>query len=166
MWRWEWLLEKATEYDWKLGAELGVKEGRTTEYLAKNGVAMIAVDLWAPQPGNDVKDLGESYEDWDHEVYLKRFWRNTRGCDVSILRMTTEKAAKHVRDGSLDFVFIDADHTYEGVKADIKDWSPKVRDGGAVIGHDWNWPTVRQAVEESISTEITEGPNNCWLSWK
>src|SRR5690606_11229810 len=46
-------------------------------------------------------------------------------------------AAKHVPDGSLDFVYIDADHSYAGVRADIAAWRPKIRAGGIIAGHDY-----------------------------
>lgn len=39
---------------------------------------------------------------------------------------------------SLDFVFIDGLHTYEGVKRDIEIWWPKVREGGILCGHDYD----------------------------
>jgi hypothetical protein len=42
-----------------------------------------------------------------------------------------------VIDGELDFVYLDADHTYEAVKADIAAWWPKVRVGGTLGGHDY-----------------------------
>ena len=42
-----------------------------------------------------------------------------------------------VRDGSLDFVYLDADHKYALVRADLAAWYPKVRPGGVVSGHDY-----------------------------
>ena len=39
-------------------------------------------------------------------------------------------------DLSIDFLFIDADHSYEAVKADWNGWSPKVRKGGYIALHD------------------------------
>lgn len=56
-----------------------------------------------------------------------------------ILRMTSLEAAASglIEDGSLDFVFVDGDHSYEAVKADIAAWWPKVRRGGVLSGHDF-----------------------------
>jgi predicted O-methyltransferase YrrM len=81
--------------------------------------------------------------------------------------MSTAEAAKQVEDGSLDFVFIDADHSYEGVKADIEAWDPKVREGGYVIGHDYDFPKwwgkqVKQAVDEIYGEKVKTGPDNLW----
>ena len=39
-------------------------------------------------------------------------------------------------DGKTDFLFIDGDHTYQGVKADFEMYAPLVRPGGLVVFHD------------------------------
>lgn len=49
----------------------------------------------------------------------------------------------------LDLVFIDADHSYEACFADIKAWTPHVRHGGIVCGHDFHLAGVEQAVRET-----------------
>ena len=36
----------------------------------------------------------------------------------------------------IDFLFIDGDHTYEGVRRDFLDYSPLVNDGGIIVFHD------------------------------
>lgn len=113
---------------------------------------MTCVDLWAPQPGNETKAGGEDYVGWDHEGNYLRFKEHTEAQfsgRVHIKRMSTLEAAKLIEDGSLDFVFIDADHSYEAALADIRAWEPKVRAGGLIAGHDVNWPTVNRAVMET-----------------
>lgn len=37
----------------------------------------------------------------------------------------------------VDFIFIDGDHSYEGVMADLRGWVPLMREGGLIVGHDW-----------------------------
>ncbi len=63
-----------------------------------------------------------------------------------------EVAAKY-EDGSLDFVFIDGDHSFESVSKDIAAWLPKVRPGGIIAGHDYSapFPGVMRAVAEAFS---------------
>lgn len=59
------------------------------------------------------------------------------------------------RLSDLDFVFIDGDHSYEMVKAELEAWWPKVKVGGVLSGHDYDhngrgWPGVHKAVHEKF----------------
>lgn len=67
-------------------------------------------------------------------------------------------AAGTIQDRSLDLVFIDADHSYQGVKGDLAAWVPKVRPGGWIGGHDfgntdpaYDFSGVDRAVQEWAS---------------
>jgi len=127
---------------------------------------MVAVDLWQTIAKRDVEG-SETYEDRPHETVYEHFVQHCKAHfpdRVKILRMDTVAAAKEIEDGSLDFVFIDADHTYEGCKADICAWLPKVRDGGLVSGHDYNWPSVKQAVDEFFIPTLAR--DNVWFVFK
>ena len=46
-------------------------------------------------------------------------------------------AVKRIPDGSLDFVYIDSNHSYDYVMEDLINWSRKVRKGGIVSGDDY-----------------------------
>ena len=81
---------------------------------------------------------------------------------VNIYRTQTHKAAKYIQDGSLDFVFIDADHTYFNCKRDILCWLPKIKSTGVMLGHDSSWPGVNRAVTE-IFKKHTVHPDDVWL---
>ena len=57
-------------------------------------------------------------------------------------------------------VYIDADHSYEAVKADIDAWMPHVRDGGILAGHDYGgkmFPGVTRAVQQRFADRTLFG---------
>ncbi|CAE7374233.1 unnamed protein product [Symbiodinium natans] len=60
------------------------------------------------------------------------------------------EAAGWVSRNSMDIVYVDGDHSYEGVASDLNAWWPILRDGGAMVGHDYTitWPGVVRAVNE------------------
>ena len=133
----------ANNHQWGQGAELGVKDGRTLFRLLDKcpALKMYGVDLWAPTP---------SYADWDHDrnYEIVRERAEAYASRVALLKMSTDEAAEVVHDGSLDFVFIDADHSTESVRSDIKNWTPKLKPSGWLMGHDIDWPSVREAVAD------------------
>jgi Methyltransferase domain len=155
---------------YRYGAELGVSTGKTTNYLCSlmDDMKMIAVDLWAEQPPRKIQGA-ETYavsKGWKHEEHyqgLKEHCARHFPGRVDIRRMDTVQAANTVQDYSLDFVFIDADHTYEGCLADIHAWTPKVKIGGLISGHDYNlkWPGVIRAVEETGGAMIAS--DSVWM---
>lgn len=49
---------------------------------------------------------------------------------------------------TLDALFLDDDHSYEHVKAELAAWWPALKPGGWLAGHDFDWPTVKLAVLE------------------
>lgn len=66
------------------------------------------------------------------------------------VREVSSMAAAAIKD-KIDFIYIDALHTYEGVRDDLKIWFSKVNDGGIIGGHDYghpNFPGVKKAVDE------------------
>ena len=148
------------------GAELGVSRGRFTSYLCSvmPEMKMIAVDLWASQPDLTAEGT-ETYEGWNHDESYQNFKDGTEHYfpgRVEIHRMKTTEAAPLIADGSLDFIFIDADHSYEGCSADIEAWRGKVRRGGIIAGHDFNWPTVAKSVADWLG-DVQVLKDNVWI---
>jgi predicted O-methyltransferase YrrM len=75
-----------------------------------------------------------------------------RSYPCELWRMTSLEGAGRVADGSLDFVYIDANHRYEAAITDIQAWAPKVRQGGIVAGHDYiTKPKRHIGVEQAVN---------------
>lgn len=59
------------------------------------------------------------------------------GNRVEFIRKFSDDAAKHFKDNSIDFIYIDGNHQYEFVKKDIEAYYSKVKKGGIIGGDDY-----------------------------
>ena len=88
---------------------------------------------------------------------------------VDFRQVTSDEAALTIEDNSLDFVFIDGNHSYEYVYSDLKNYFNKVRSGGIFSGHDWSLSDVNRAIldfleEKNISiSELKNLKNDSWF---
>jgi len=155
------LEQMAKRYGWKTGAEVGVWYGRTFFHLLETipGLTLYGVDIWKATGFAHHKDQSANRQ----AVFsrLDEFDGRAR-----ILELPSIEAAQTFENGALDFVFIDADHSYEAVKQDISAWLPKVRPGGYVTGHDIDMPEVRQAVDELLPGYREDYINDCVWFWE
>lgn len=129
-----------------LAAEVGVLAGTLALYLLGNrpGLTLIMVDNWAPteeQPEAYRLTRDPAAHKTLEECELSRRRAKGKvgrfGVRAKILFMPSVEAAKTIADKSLDMVFLDGDHSFEGVSSDLAAWAPKVRKGGFLGGHDF-----------------------------
>lgn len=160
------------------GVEVGVFRGALSGYLLRKGVArLFMVDTWAPaeeQPEHyrETKDYCAGLtaaECAANEALARNVARDGRAV---VLKLPSVEAAAQINDGSMDFVFLDADHSYDGVRADIAAWLPKVRKGGWIGGHDYandmpeyDFSGVKRAVDEAFSEGVELDSNYTWF-WR
>lgn len=168
----ESLLEWLKDIPNPIGAEIGVFAGELSRKLLKRSdLTLYLVDSWASAHDSQYAASGDFHANLT-EAQQERYYRMTHhmvyfaGPRAKILRKDSKEAAMQIPDESLDFVFIDADHSYEGCKADIDAWLPKVRPGGLITGHDYEntaFPKfgVKAAVDERFQ-EVTLGQNFTW----
>lgn len=134
------------------GAEIGVWEGCFSENICRANprLQLICVDPWKPQKGylevkNDAARMDAAYASAQQRL---------QPYDCTFMRMTSTEAAALVLDGSLDWVYVDGNHLFEHVMADLAAWTPKVKPGGIMSGHDYmerpNKPfiQVKAAIDE------------------
>lgn len=125
--------------------EIGSYSGEGTIVLAKHFKDVLAVDPWLN--GYDINDVASSQ--CPMKFVFEAFEERTKGMtNVRYSRGKSLDALEFVKDGELDFIYIDGDHRYEAVVADLKGWQPKLRAGGVMAGHDWSFKSVQQALQE------------------
>jgi predicted O-methyltransferase YrrM len=144
------------------GVELGTYQGGTTFFLLDNvpNLTLHTVDIFEQQPEHGSYNHSKyDFED-RYPAFLKR--AKKYGDRLIIHKGWTHEVAKDITDGSLDFVFVDADHDYEAVKRDILTWRPKIRPGGYLMGHDINKVSVNKAVMECCNADANYD-HYCWI---
>jgi len=84
------------------------------------------------------------------ETTFDEFLHNIEPCKEYIIPIKGSSHEVHTQfeDKSIDFLFIDANHDYEFIKKDIELWYAKVKEGGVIGGHDFQFPGVERAVKE------------------
>ncbi len=116
----------------ELGTFLGTG---TTALFYGSGVDLTCVDHWK---GNQFDPFMQSKAPrYDfYAICTRNIAEYNHENRIALLEKDTIQASYMFPDHSFDLIFIDADHTYEGVLADIKAWYPKVKPGGIICGHD------------------------------
>lgn len=125
--------------DSSLFVEIGSYKGKSAAYMCveiANSGKKIKFECIDPMelmggyldmPQNE-KD-GYSFEDFTQRLEpVKDYYK--------LIRMTSDDAVGLYEDGSIDFLLIDGDHSYEGVYKDIINYLPKMRSGGLIVGDD------------------------------
>lgn len=147
--------------------EVGVAEGKySAAFLALWPGKYVMVDRWAHIEGYD--DVMNGPDSEHEERFRQAMAVASQYADrVHVMRGDSMQAAERFADRSLDFVYIDADHSFEGCRRDILAWAPKVKVGGVLAGHDYyNMPPfeVRKAVAVTCGGPcgITHEPCPSW----
>jgi predicted O-methyltransferase YrrM len=141
-----------TREDLRRGVEVGIAEGLHCAWILEevpHVTRLYGVDPhkewinheYCGDPNNKPQKVQDIRADKCAGMTNERF---------TYIRAESPGAADFFEDGALDFVFIDAQHHYQGVKADIEAWTPKVRKGGIIAGHDIDHEGVKRAVEEAF----------------
>lgn len=145
------------------GAEIGVWKGAFSAQFCSPSLHMLCVDPWESYPA--WLDTKNSMPKPEAEAFMEQSYREAVArlspLNCTIVRKFSAEAAKDVEDGSLDFVYVDSNHVYDAVIEDLTVWSPKVRPGGWIGGHDFrdfsNKPTIhviRAVTDYTMDHEI------------
>ena len=112
---------------YKVGAEIGVDHGYFSYYLLKHSKLDLLYSI-------DAFEGKWSHLRHEAQSHLSEF--GNRSC---VMAMPSLIAAAVVRDkySRLDFVYIDGNHRFGAVRADLAEWSQWITPGGMIAGHDY-----------------------------
>jgi hypothetical protein len=160
-----------------IGVEVGVFRGMLAARLLQSNpdLKLVMVDPWgvveAPESYIASLDPHATLTTEEHEECYRAACANVAfaGSRAMILRTTSTTAAAMCQEGFFDFVFIDGDHSYKSVCADIDAWKSKIMPGGFIAGHDYANPTyttvgasVKRAVDERFGEHVQLGKDMTW----
>lgn len=141
------------------GAEIGVWKGEFSSFLLKNvrPKKLHLIDPWCFMKEYSWAWYGgviaKSQVDMNM-IYHKIQQQFGSYPQVEIHRMRSFEASHLFSDPYFDWIYIDGDHTYEGVMEDLCAYFPKVKAGGLIIGDDYGLESVTRAVQDFCSSQI------------
>ncbi len=126
-----------------IGAEIGVNKGHNASYICHiiQPKLLYLIDTW-----NNFFDAASGEIIGEAQYLMTKELLKPFSC-CKIIRDTSFNAVNTFENKSLDFIYIDADHTYNAVLSDCTLWYPKVKKGGIVSGHDFTTTSVNEAVK-------------------
>ena len=145
--------------------EVGAFLGRSAVFMAveiinsgKN-IKFDCIDHWQGSEehnNNDEVNLERLYEDFLENI------KPVKGI-INPIRANSIDASKLYKPNSLDFIFIDASHDTDSVKADLAYWMPRVKEDGVIAGDDINNEGVANAVKWFFDNEKLEIVGRQWM---
>jgi predicted O-methyltransferase YrrM len=117
----------------EIGSALGKSASHIGMALKENGRGILyAIDPHQPTEWNDFNAI-DSFKEFTRNIYALGLREQ-----VSIIRSYSDAAAREWRL-PIDLIFIDGDHSYEGVKRDWELFLPHIKPSGIVVFHDTMW---------------------------
>ena len=125
----------------KRGVEIGVAWGQNIADYCKEGFEIYGVDPWDAHTDEDefrkLIHIDGKYGSTIEGVYQLAKERTEKYPNCVLMKMTSMEALEYFPDRSLDFVYIDGNHSFGHVAMDLMKWNRKVRKGGVIAGHDY-----------------------------
>ena len=145
--------------------EVGAWFGKSTNHLAKRireskkNIHFTSVDTWK---GTDDEELHQNivgafngdifYEFIDNTVLSNNYGH------IEAIKDTSRNAANNFSNSSIDYIMLDAGHSYDALKDDLSVWYNKVKPGGIISGDDYGvFYGVTQAADEFFYGQFEKG---------
>ena len=143
--------------------ELGIWTGCSTIYLLDNFASIkrhVCADPYLTYTDSPGAGAPQSVYDEFFQTWLAN--RSLHDNRIEFHKTSSADLAPLLEDDLFDFIFVDGDHSREGVYRDLSLYYPKVRSGGIIAGHDWEsqgWFGVQEGVLDFMKT-IPESQQN------
>jgi hypothetical protein len=145
--------------------EVGAWFGKSTNHLAKKireskkNIHFTTVDTWKGTDDEDIHQtiVGSFSGDIFYEFIDNTIYSNNYG-QIETIKDTSRNAANNFANNSIDYIMLDAGHSYDALKDDLKVWYNKVKPGGIVSGDDYGvFYGVTQAADEFFYGQFEKG---------
>ena len=160
------LIKELGDVSNKTMIEIGSFIGESTIIFARHFKHVIAIDPFLPDYDPEDPTSNFNFDDVFQEFKNRIEEKKEK---VTIHRMMSDDAVRFLKD-KYDFIYIDGLHTYEGVKTDIINYLPLVKEGGIIGGHDYGTPHphlqgVTKAVDEVLGKPDKRFIDGSWIKY-
>lgn len=151
--------------------EIGSYMGESTKMFATSGL-FSDIKCVEPFKGDEEFNTIMGYT-W--KQVKDEFHTNTKSFDcIQLHQGMSYELVDNFKDNSFDFIYIDADHSYDSVKKDIQLYLPKLKKGGIMAGHDYHdypienvnnlpFPGVKKAINEELGKPDRTFWDSSWM---
>lgn len=146
------LAKTLRDLGYKVGAEIGVDRGIYSEELCQ---ANPELKLFCIDPWKDYDDYDDIKGQQEFEVRYNEAVNRLKPYNCTIIRKSSMSACKDFEPESLDFVYLDGNHSSKYLIDDLDKWSKIVKKGGIIAGHDY-----RSTLSSHGKWSVTRGVHN------
>lgn len=144
--------------------ELGSFQGTSTLFFSLFVKKIYSVDFYdyhVPPTGR-IPEMDKMFVEAEN-IFVQR----TQNIENIVkIKKSSVEAAKDFEDNTLDCVYVDAEHLYDYIRADIQAWKDKIKDGGILCGHDYDHnhaDSIRKILTEfNLMNDLTVYSDTSW----
>lgn len=123
-----------------VGCEIGVLRGEFSKHLLEhwNCKQLHLVDCWEDHP----EDYDETFHNHKTNYQIMLDNLNSHKGRYEVCRGYSNIVVESFEDSFFDFIYVDANHSYEGCKQDLEAYWKKLKPGGLLMGDDYHLKDV------------------------
>lgn len=142
------------------GCEVGVEKGKNAQTMFEliPNLKLYAVDPYKQHTrlSNEATGYLRHFDDHYLQMVKRQAQKRMQDKNAEIIEKFSEDAVLDIPDNSLDFVYIDGDHSYDFVMLDMIIWGRKVRKGGIISGHDYLYHSEKVGRKAEVTQAVND----------